>query len=340
MPEETHGSAMPAMTVHAALRTSSNRAAVRMLSEVGINQAVTYVKRLGFDAAPAVPSLALGVGNVSVLSMTSAYAAFANGGRVVDPVAIRRVESHAGDVLFQNTATPRPAISEPVAFLMAQMLADVVNAGTGYRVRQVGFTQPAGGKTGTTDDFHDAWFAGFTPALAATVWLGFDQPQRIIREGFAGDLAAPIWGRFMRDATQDRPGTWLSQPADVVAIQVCKISGLLPGPRCKPMTEYFRRGTEPTHLCLAHGSIGDFLGDVGGSLGDAVVGGLRDLPERPTPPPMPVQTPAPLPPGQFLPSPPAPRPIVPASRLPLPGKTTLPAPDGRDGGDGRGRGPG
>src|SRR5207244_9831662 len=143
------------------------------------------------------------------------------------------------------TVVPQPAISESTAFLMAQMLADVVNSGTGFKARQEGFTLPAGGKTGTTDDFHDAWFAGFTPSLAATVWLGFDQPQRIVADGFAGDLAAPIWGRFMRDATQNRNAAWLVQPPQVVSTQVCRISGLLAGPGCTPVTEYFRLGTEP-----------------------------------------------------------------------------------------------
>src|SRR5207245_9544658 len=111
---------------------------------------------------------------------------------------------------------------------MAQMLADVITAGTGNKVRKEGFTLPAAGKTGTTDDFHDAWFAGFTPTIAATVWIGFDRPQRIGNDAFGGDLAAPIWGRFMRAATQNRGSGWLRQPSDVVAVKVCRLSGKLP----------------------------------------------------------------------------------------------------------------
>ena len=146
------------------------------------------------------------------------------------------------------------------------MLADVVNSGTGYRVRQEGFTLPAGGKTGTTDDYKDAWFAGFTPGLAATVWVGFDQPQRIARNGFGGDLAAPIWGRFMR-AVVTKPG-WIAQPSSVITAKICRISGRLASPGCahalvpdkdgflveKSMvtTGYFRRGTEPIGYCDLH----------------------------------------------------------------------------------------
>src|SRR5439155_21160373 len=105
-------------------------------------------------------------------------------------------------------------------FLIAQMLADVVNSGTGYKVRKEGFTLPAGGKTGTTDDVRDLWFAGFTPTLVATVCVGFDQPQPILSNGFAGDLAAPIWSRFMRLGMQNRGGGWLRTPDDVVAVKI------------------------------------------------------------------------------------------------------------------------
>jgi penicillin-binding protein 1A len=268
MPDEAHGSATSEMTVRTALRTSSNRAAVRILRDVGIGRAVTYAQRFGLEAPPAVPSIALGTSDVSVLQMTAAYAAFANGGQVPQPNAIRRVEDRAGRVLFEDRPSSMAAIGQATAFMTAQILADVVNAGTGYQVRKAGFTLPAGGKTGTTDDFRDAWFAGFTPALAATVWVGFDQPQRILANGFAGDLAAPIWGRFMKQATGNRNGQWLTQPPDVVAVKVCRMSGLLASPGCQSVlvsdedgnltpksfvgTEYFRRGTEPREFCTLH----------------------------------------------------------------------------------------
>ena len=278
MPEEAHESTADTMTLQVALRSSSNRAAVRLLSDVGLPRAVDYVRRFGFQSAPAVPSLVLGTADVSVLSMATGYAAFANRGRMPPPMAVRRVESRTGELLFQDVSTSKPVISEQTAFIMAQMLADTIDTGTGYRVRQEGFSLPAGGKTGTTDDFHDAWFIGFTPSLVTAVWVGLDQPDTIVANGFGGDLAAPIWARFMRaaaprlatgrDHAADRRPRWIPQPPGVTAAQVCRISGQLAGPGCSHVevtdengetteksmvaTEYFRVGTAPTEVCTLH----------------------------------------------------------------------------------------
>src|SRR4029450_6804840 len=110
--------------------------------------------------------------------MTAAYAAFANGGMVQTPLLVRRVESMDGEVIFTaGQETPR-AVSEETPFLMSNMMSDVVNAGTGAAARSVGFRLPAAGKTGTTNDYHDAWFVGFTPKLAAGVWIGYEQARR------------------------------------------------------------------------------------------------------------------------------------------------------------------
>ncbi|PYQ77047.1 MAG: penicillin-binding protein, partial [Acidobacteria bacterium] len=177
-PEDEHSSA-GAMTMRTALRTSSNRAAVRMLQQVGIARTVQYAKQLGVGDVPSVPSLALGSGEVTLDSMTAAYAAFANHGLVPKPLLIRRVEDQDGRLLFENHETTTRAISDVTAFLMSTMMADVINAGTGARARRLGFTLPAAGKTGTTNDFNDAWFVGYTPHLAAGVWVGFDQPHTI-----------------------------------------------------------------------------------------------------------------------------------------------------------------
>ncbi len=202
LPEDEHSTA-PSMTMRTALRTSSNRAAVRVLETVGIERAVSYARKLGVGTVPSVPSLALGSGEVTLASMTAAYAAFAHGGIVREPIFITRVEDQDGSVLFQSDSHPRRAVSETTAFLMATMLADVVDAGTANRARALGFTLPAAGKTGTTNDFVDAWFVGFTPSLVAGVWVGFDTPRTIIKNGFAGHLAVPMWARFMKAATKD-----------------------------------------------------------------------------------------------------------------------------------------
>jgi penicillin-binding protein 1A len=244
-PEDEHSTA-PAMTMRVALRTSSNRAAVRMLQNVGISKTVDYARRLGIGTLPSVPSLALGSGEVTLMSMTSAYSVFASGGVRRPPILIRRVEDEQGRTLFEAKQSAQQVVSPPTAFLMSSMLADVVNHGTAYRARQEGFTLPAAGKTGTTNDFVDAWFVGFTPKLVTGVWVGFDQPHTIMANGFAGDLAVPLWARFMRSATASDKPEWFTPPPGIVTASICGESGLLAADGCdKPVTEYFARGTVP-----------------------------------------------------------------------------------------------
>jgi penicillin-binding protein 1A len=257
------------MTMREALRTSNNRAAVRLLTAVGIPEATRTAARFGLSAPPPVPSLVLGSGEVTLLSMTTAYGAFAAGGTVHTPVFVRRVESANGAVLWESADESQQALSPTTAFLMADMLADVVNRGTGARVRQEGFRLPAGGKTGTTNDYKDAWFVGFTPTLVAGVWAGFDEPRPVAPNGYASGIAVPIWARFMREATEDASEAWLERPADVVRVQVCRRSGLRPSEGCEEVleldgdgnlvsspgvaSEYFRSGTEPEEVCSLHG---------------------------------------------------------------------------------------
>lgn len=269
VPEDEHSSAT-SMTLRTALRTSSNRAAVQLLNSVGIAAAVGYAQKLNVGTPPSVPSLALGASEVSLIQLTAAYGAFANGGIVRDPVLIRRVEDADGEVLFKDEQKSRRAVSEATAFLMSSMLADVINAGTAYRARQLGFTLPAAGKTGTTNDYVDAWFVGFTPHVVTGVWIGFDQPQTIVPNGYAGDLAVPLWASFMRTATRGDKPEWFDRPKNVMGANVCRVSGKLPNGGCGSVdvvardgmvetrsmvyTEYFVKGTQPTSLCPLHPS--------------------------------------------------------------------------------------
>ena len=266
VPEDEHSEGS-SMTMRAALKTSSNRAAVRMLEDVGIPVTVEYAKRLGVGSVPSVPSLALGSGEVTLSSMTAAYAAFANAGMVQAPMLVRRVETTTGEVLYTAKQEPQRAVTEQTAFLMSNMMADVVNAGTGAGARSVGFRLPAAGKTGTTNDYHDAWFVGFTPKLAAGVWVGYDQPRTIIGGGYASVLAVPVWGRFMASATsKDRP-EWFATPSKITSATICRLSGKLATDSCHESvtdknghvsnestvyTEYFVEGTEPTESCPIH----------------------------------------------------------------------------------------
>jgi 1A family penicillin-binding protein len=268
VPEDEHLDT-PSMTMRTALRTSSNRAAVRMLDDVGIPITVEYAKRLGVGSVPSVPSLALGSGEVTLLSMTSAFSTFANEGVVPTPVLVRRVETSDGQVLYRDEHVNQRAITEVTAFQMAEMLADVVNSGTGWPARREGFMLPAAGKTGTTNDYHDAWFVGFTPRLATGVWVGYDQPRTIIGRGYAAELAVPLWARFMKEATRNDKPEWFSRPGNVTTVRICRLSGKLATDACHDDVparggverrstahyENFVTGTEPTDSCPLHNPV-------------------------------------------------------------------------------------
>jgi len=251
-----------------ALRTSSNRAAVRMIEDLGIKKAVDYAERVGIGTMPSVPSLALGAGEVTLESLTTAYSVFASGGLRRTPVYIKRVEDRDGQVLYTAPYESDQVIAPETAFLMTHMLADVVNYGTAWKARQLGFKLPAAGKTGTTNDYHDAWFVGYTPRLVTGVWIGFDQPQTIMSSGYAAEVAVPLWAGFMRSATAGDPAEWYKAPKNIVAAQVCRLSGKRPTEACEGATvmnddgeasnqsmvytEYFVRGTEPDEDCPIH----------------------------------------------------------------------------------------
>jgi 1A family penicillin-binding protein len=267
VPEDGHSDATE-LTMRAALKMSSNRAAVRMLEDVGIAKAVAYAERLGVGSMPSVPSLALGSGEVTLESLTSAYAVFASGGIRRPATFIRRVEDADGKVLYSAPVEEERVITPASAFLMSQMMADVINSGTAWKARELGFRLPAAGKTGTTNDYHDAWFVGYTPSLVTGVWVGFDQPQTIVSGGYAAELAVPLWAGFMRESTKNDKPVWFRAPEDIITVSVCRLSGRRPAEGCEHVdlvksdgstetrstiyTEYFVRGTEPQDTCPFH----------------------------------------------------------------------------------------
>lgn len=213
-------------TLRRALKVSSNRAAAQLLQQVGVTTAVYYAHRMGIESdLPMVPSLALGTGEVTLLELTSAYAAFANRGIVARPRLITRVEDAEGTVLWTAPVHHTQAITPTTAYLMSSMLSDVVSSGTAANARGAGFTLPAAGKTGTTDDYADAWFVGYTPNLVAGVWFGLDRPAPIMTRGFASTVAVPAWANFMRVATAGAKPVWYDMPKDVEKVAVCPISG-------------------------------------------------------------------------------------------------------------------
>jgi penicillin-binding protein 1A len=243
-----------------AMRLSSNRAAVALGARVGIGRVVQVARGMGLTTdIPEYPSTVLGAADVVPLEFVSAYAAFANGGTLVTPRLITRVEDARGQVIWEAPVERRPALSPAVAFLTLELMKEVVDRGTGSGVRRAGlpYSVPAAGKTGTTNESADAWFVGVTPEIAAGVWIGFDRPQRIMRSASGGGaLAAPVWGRVLAEyyRTRPAPAAWAA-PLDLVASDVDMESGALAGSMCPTdqiRREWFLQGTEPTAYCPLH----------------------------------------------------------------------------------------
>lgn len=252
LPDDGH-IAGTSIGVRDALRLSSNRAAIQVMDRIGTDRVVRLARAFGLDRLPAVPSLALGAGEVTLASLTSAYAAFANRGFVRKPTLIRHVDYGDGEGLMAWKDEPKRAITEATAFLMSDMLADVIDAGTGAQARSLGFRLPAAGKTGTTNNFNDAWFIGYTPNLVTGVWIGYDRPHTILRNGFAATVAVPMWAKFMVEATRGDKPEWFRVPDTVVSAEVCPDSGRLATSGCPiHRRNYFVNGSEPQEPCDLH----------------------------------------------------------------------------------------
>ena len=210
-------------SLRSALRNSRNLATIRLGREVGIEKVRDLARRTGIDTRiPGYPSVYIGSAGVYPIELISAYGAFAGGGWQVEPRLVQRVEDSAGRILWAPSEPPRKAVEPGIAWIMTDMLREVVDRGTGYAVRnpavgRLPYDVPAAGKTGTTNDAADVWFVGYTPDLLAGVWIGFDNPRQIASGATGGGMAAPVWAQVMRKAYENRPapGEW-RRPRDVV----------------------------------------------------------------------------------------------------------------------------
>jgi penicillin-binding protein 1A len=188
------------------------------------------------------------------IEMVNAYSVFANMGWRSRPNPIVRVTDHSGKVVWEPEPVRETVLSPDEAWLMTDMLRDVVRRGTAVgAVWNRGFHLPAGGKTGTTNDGADVWFIGFTADLVAGVWMGFDKPTKIMDNAQGGRLAAPAWTAFMLDAYKRKPPSpdW-PRPSGLISLEIIESTGQRRG-LCvgePTVTEWFIRGTEPTDICV------------------------------------------------------------------------------------------
>jgi penicillin-binding protein 1A len=242
-----------ALTLREALVESNNAAAAVLQKQVGSRVVLGTAGEVGLHDLPDVPSLALGSGEVTPLDLTTAFAVFANGGYLPALRSIASVADAKGTEVYAQPVALKPVISAPVAFQMVSMLRDVVDRGTGSGVRALGVRGPVAGKTGTTNDYHDAWFVGFSSSVVAGVWVGFDDPAPIGRNAYAARIAAPIWADFMKRIAKAYPPAEFPIPPDVESVTLCRVSHQQPVTGCPTYTEYFKAGDEiPSERCSVH----------------------------------------------------------------------------------------
>jgi penicillin-binding protein 1B len=238
------------VTVARALARSLNVATVRLSQIVGLPRIVETARAMGIESRlRQVASLVLGTSELSVMELTTAYATLANGGVRVTPFAVKAVLDRGGNVRWSPRHEERRVLRPETAYLATILLEGPILYGTAAGVRsQFGFTRPAAGKTGTTDDENDAWFIGFTPDLATGVWVGCDRNRRI---GLTGTQAAvPIWARFMDAALADRPFRDFEAPDNVLDVWIDGDTGYRAGPEClHVMRAAFIKKTEPRQMC-------------------------------------------------------------------------------------------
>jgi penicillin-binding protein 1A len=237
-----------------ALQKSLNIPTIKVQEEIGTPDVIQTARTAGIHTPiPEFRSIALGTAEVTLQDLCYAYAVFANNGIRVEPYFVTRIEDQSGNVIRDYHPSPREVLDPAPVAILTNMMQSVVDHGTGADSRTQGFTLPAAGKTGTTDDYSDAWFIGFTPKTVAGVWVGYDKP-RTIGGGMSGTRAAlPLWTSIMKVVTAGDEPRNFELPEGVVTRNICPDTGLPASPRC-PVTvpELFLADHVPTERCPLH----------------------------------------------------------------------------------------
>jgi penicillin-binding protein 1A len=237
------------VTLRSALVHSLNIPTIRLLEKIGIDDTIQYARKLGIHSPlTPYPSLALGSSSLTLAELTAAYAVFADHGIKQGPVSIMSITDSSGQILYMNDTLPEQVMKPEMAYLITYLLKGVIEQGTGWKARDLG--RPAAGKTGTTNDYRDAWFIGYTPNLVAGVWVGYDDHESIGPKKTGARAALPIWLEFMKKATANHPAEDFSLPDGVIFKQIEPKTGLLSTDKCQPsIREAYLPGTEPRRYC-------------------------------------------------------------------------------------------
>ena len=233
-------------TLRDALVYSRNVVTIKVLKDIGVRYAVDYARNMGIESPLSENlSLALGTSGVTVQEMVRAFGVLANEGKKVEPYFIRKIVDRTGSIFEEQAPKVEPVIDAKVAYITTSVLQDVVQRGTGWRVRAIG--KPVAGKTGTTDEYKDAWFIGYTPSFVAGVWVGYDDGKPLGKAEVGGVAAAPIWLYFMEKALAGQPVENFRVPEGIVFVKIDPKTGLLASPfSSDARTECFLEGTAPT----------------------------------------------------------------------------------------------
>ncbi len=255
------------MMLREALSKSKNTISVRLIEAVGPEAVIDLARRAGISSElPENLTLGLGTGEVTPLELANGFATFASLGERADPILLTRVVDRDGKVLEEHHAVPEETIPPGVAFITCSLMKSVVEMGTGMRAQEL--RRPVAGKTGTASGNRDAWFAGFTPGLAATAWVGYDDHAPLGRSETGGRAALPIWLEFMKGAHEGVPVAELEKPADVEEVRIDPQSGLRAHEEGPGRLEVFVEGTAPTEYATPPGQVDPrklFLEDSGGA---------------------------------------------------------------------------
>jgi penicillin-binding protein 1A len=306
-PQNYDGKYLGRIPLRRSLYESRNVSTIRLGMELGESQVMSTARLFGITTPiPPYPSIHIGAADVYPVEMVASYTTFATLGIRSAPTAIVRVENARGEVLWEPTPARAQVLSPEEAWLMVDMMKDVVRRGTAAGAVGARFRYPAAGKTGTTNEGADVWFVGYTSDLVAGVWMGMDRPQKIKNNAQGGQLAAPAWTAFMTEVYQRRtpPVDW-PRPANIVQRQIDASTGLLANPYCPRelvYNEFFISGTDPIQECTAHSPYGTpgaydtlYPPDTAGiSSGVRVVPGQAPIPQRSTQPAPPRDTTSPF----------------------------------------------
>ncbi len=232
-----------------ALAKSRNLITIRLAREMGTEQVIQRAKNMGLTDADYTRNLAvsLGTASSSLKDLSQAYAVLARGGNLIEPVLVHSVHNSWGDQMYEAEQETRDVLDPRNAYIMNDILQEVVQDGTGWRARALG--RPVAGKTGTTDNQKDAWFLGYTPYLLTGTFVGFDSPRPMGKYETGSRAAAPIWLNYRQQVEDDYPVQDFSRPAGIVMARVDKENGLLAGPHTEKSTLLpFKAGTQPTKI--------------------------------------------------------------------------------------------